>query len=733
MKSSARWLNSYLAHGDQPALSAAQIEHALTFAGLPIESTEAVKFGAHDDVLLDVEVTSNRGDCLCHYGLARELAAATGRILHAPCEAVGRASAPGSMHAASTSAPFTLRNDIPAQCPRFTARAVTGVKVGPSPAWLRDALLAIGQRSINNIVDATNFVLHELGNPCHAFDLERIAKGPSGLHDLTVRAAAQGEKVALLDGTTRDLRPGDMIIADATGPISLAGIMGGGPTAVSDTTSSVLLEVATWSPAQVRATARRLNIRTDASHRFERVVDARTIDAALDRLTAIVLVVAGGGGGHVQGPVVAAGAPVPALTQINLSIDRCRRKIGLALADQEITNSLHAQGFKAMPAPGGLLVSVPAHRPDVRIEEDLVEEVARTVGYARVPMLDTLPVRLAESQRSERAGAAAHRLLTGAGFFEAVTFSFTTARHASPFVPPGLHTCAVSDDRRGSDNILRPSVLTGLLSCRRANQDAKVDVPGGVRLYEIASVFAEERPEPSPSAPKGAQPATIEHRHLALLADLPERDPATGATLKSLERRQLGLRLMRGVIDALVDELAGPGRIAVAPLNPPPFKALLPEATAGVTLAPPGGAQKRLGYFGLHDDATLRQWELHTPVVVAELNYALLIDGYPPRRTAHALPAFPATQRDLSLIVTERTPWAAIAGVVGASRPQWLEDLAFIGVYRGQPIDAGKKSVTLRMTFRDHARTLRDDEVNAEVDRLVGAMTRDVGAVLRTV
>lgn len=724
MKSSARWLNSYLAHGDQSALSPAQIEHALTFAGLPIETTEAVKFGAHDDALLDVEVTSNRGDCLCHYGLARELAAATGRGLRAPGDAW-----PGARVdvAGGGGAPFTLRNDIPERCPRFTARAITGVKVGPSPAWLRDALLAIGQRSINNIVDATNFVLHELGNPCHAFDLGRIPKGPAGMHDLAVRAASIGEKVALLDGSTRDLKPGDMIIADASGPISLAGIMGGGPTAVSDATTSVLLEVATWSPAQVRSTARRLGIRTDASFRFERVVDARTIDAALERLTAIVLMVAGGAP---AGPVVAAGAPVPALTQVNLGIDRCRRKIGLALAEHEITGALHAQGFKTQSAPGGCLVTVPAHRPDVRIEEDLFEEVARTIGYARVPMLDTLPIRLGESQRSERAGAAVHRLLTGAGFFEAVTFSFTTAKHSAPFVPPGLHTSSVSDDRRGSDNVLRPSVLTGLLSCRRANQDAKVDVPGGVRLYEVASVFAEERPDP---AQKGVQPATIEHRNLALLADLPERDPASGATLKAAERRQLGLRLMRAVIDALTDECAGAGRISVAPLSPPPFKALVPEATAGVTLLLPSGAHKRLGYFGLLDDATLRQWDLQTPVVVAELNYGTLIEGYPPRRTAHALPAFPATQRDLSLIVTERTPWGAIAGVVGASQPKWLEDLAFVGVYRGQPIDAGKKSVTLRMTFRDHTRTLRDDEVNAEVDRLVSAMGRDVGAVLRTV
>lgn len=714
MNASTHWLNQLLDHGAQPALTPPQIEHALTFAGFPLESTTPSTFGVLPDHRLDVEVTSNRGDCLSHIGLAREIAAATGRALRAPAltDLASRASG------APVESLVSLASEAGENCPHFMVAVIKGVKIGPSPAWLREALEAIGQRSISNVVDATNYVLHEMGNPSHAFDLGRIAKDAGGRHAVIVRMARAGEKLTLLDGTTRDLKPTDVVVADPSGPISLAGVMGGQSTAVGTGTTDVLLEMATWVPAVVRGTARRLNIRSDASHRYERVVSARTLRQALERLVEVVLSVAGG---TLAPGVLSAGLPVPAPVQVPLSHDRCRRKIGLALDAPEIDGALKKVGCLVQPAPGGAMVTVPAHRPDIAIEVDLIEEVARVVGYERLPVSEALSVVIQEPQRSERAIRAVHRVLGASGFFEGVTFAFTTAKKAAPFLPAGLDTVSVSDDRRGLDNVLRPSVLSGLLDCRRVNQDAKVEAPGGLRLYELAGVFAQERPA---GAPVGA---SIERMNLTLLADAPERDPLSGASLKAFDRKQLALRLMRGVVDALADELAGPGQLRVEPLSTPPTKGYDPAGCAGLTLG-----ERRLGVMGLLADAVQKQWELHSPVVAAEIDAGVLCAGFPPRRLARALPAFPATQRDLSLIVAERTQWGVLEGIVTQTGLKWMEALQFVGVYRGQPIEPGKKSVTFRMTFRDDTRTLRDEEVNAEVDRLVSRMQAQAGAVVRT-
>ncbi|MBY0309369.1 MAG: hypothetical protein K2Q09_11555, partial [Phycisphaerales bacterium] len=296
MKASLAWINQYLSPGD---LTAAQAEQILTFAGFPIDSTEPLPGG---DARLEVELTSNRGDCLSHAGLAREIAACTQ-------DRAFRPPTPPALNAAPAAGldGFTLTNGVSnAGCPRFTLRLIKGVKVGPSPAWLRERLEAIGQRSINNAVDATNFVLHELGQPSHVFDAATLA-GKA----IDVRPAAKGEKLALLDGTTITLGGGELVICDESGPISLAGVMGGHPTSVTDKTTDVLLEVATWEPVAVRTASRRHAKRTDSSHRYERWVDARTLDTAAARLVQLILQVAGG---TLAPGVLDQGAPAAPLT-----------------------------------------------------------------------------------------------------------------------------------------------------------------------------------------------------------------------------------------------------------------------------------------------------------------------------------------------------------------------------------------------------------------------------------
>lgn len=719
MKISLAWVNSMLEPGD---VSAAEAERLLTFVGFPIESAEEVESGGVKDVRLDVEVTSNRGDCLSHAGVAREIAAASGRRLRVP-EAVLPTGAGAGIAGA-----VRLENRVAGAmgvggCPLFTLRLIRGVKVGPSPAWLARRLEAVGQRSINNVVDATNYVLFELGSPSHVFDLAKIRGG-----SVVVRGAEKGERLSLLDGKTVELRAGELVVADGSGASSLAGIMGGAESSVSGATTDVLLEVATWSPGPVRACARRLNLRTDASHRFERRVDARTVEAASRRVAQLIIETAGG---TLAEGVLSAGAALPAAAEIGFRPARCRVVLGADFDDARMRTALAAQGVEVSPTgatvrgqPAWRCVA-PGWRPDLLREEDLIEEVARTIGLDQIPVQEKVAVRATGPQGSELAVREMSRVLTGLGFYETVTFSFVRAKEAKPFTPPGVATLSVSDDRRGDEGTLRPSVVQSLIACRRANQHAKSAAAGSVRLFEIASVYGESAPGQH-----------VETRNLGLLIDLPTGEAGGGGAGGggAFERRQRGLRLVRGVIEEIVTALRGAeaaARLVFEPGNAGgakglPWAAL--DASAGARVSLDGAP---LGLMGLLTPAALSAAELEHAVGVAELGLTALVEGYPPRALVAALPAFPAVERDLSLVVDEAVTWGRVEGAIKGGRPRWMEALGFVYTYRGKPLEAGKKSVTLRMTFREGTRTLRDEEVNAEVQGLIERLGREVGAVVR--
>ncbi|MBL8764957.1 MAG: phenylalanine--tRNA ligase subunit beta [Phycisphaerae bacterium] len=715
MHISLRWLCEYL----EPAqLSADRAESVLTHAGFPIESRTPLPDG---DTMLDVEVTSNRGDCLSHVGLAREIAAKT--ELHLKEPSIPATIGGGGVSAPDVSGAVSLDNRVPAQCPIFTARVLTGVKVGPSPDWLVRALASVGQRSINNIVDVTNYLTFELGQPAHVFDLAAIPRGADGRRAIVVRAAEKGERLALLDGRQVDLRPGEVVVCDTDRSVSLAGIMGGLDTAVSDRTTDILLEAATWDPSSVRATARRLQVRTDASHRFERVVDPRTVEPASRRAADLILRVSPGA--RALSGVLTAGLPLVEATTLRLRPARCRDLLGVALSAEDMARALTDQGFgvttdsssyhvqgRLIKDEPALLCRVPFHRPDVRREIDLVEEVARTVGLDRIEIKPRLSVTVPAPQATERAARELGGILTGLGFFETVTFSFVSPKHAAPFLVPGTKRLDVQDQRRAAEPTLRPSILPGLLVCRKANQDGRVSTPGGVRLYELASVFSE------PAASGAAQ----ETRRLALLADAQEQ----GGSDLGYERAQSGLRLVRGAIESLVAALRGRGvPLGIEPAAAP-CAAFDPATTARVTL---WGAL--LGHLGLLSKSVQALYDLDAPVVVAEVDLPPLLASYPPPTRVEPLPQFPAIERDLSIIVPEVTTWAAILARIDAAALAMLERVAFVGVYRGKQIGAGRKSVTFRLTFRDPSATLRDEHATQQVEALVARLAGELGATLR--
>lgn len=704
MLTSLAWLNRLI---DRP-ITADEAEHALTFAGFPIESRKEAPGG---DTILDVEVTSNRGDVLCHLGVAREVCAATGRALRPP------AVADPSTLEGSGPCPVEIVNEDHAACPLFTATVVRGVKVGPSPDWLRNSLDAIGQRSINNVVDASNYVLHEIGQPSHAFDLARL----SGKR-LSVRSAADGEHVQLLDGGRRPLKKGDWVIADHEGAASLAGIMGGATSAVTDATTDLLIEVATWRPVMIRLTARRLMLRTDASHRYERWVPPATIEQARRRLVSLILELSGG---RVDGGAARVGAPVESPRPITARAHRIRAVLGIAGAgdaafdDAALERALKAQGIAitSRPSPVGAVFDAtpPAHRPDIRIEEDIIEEAARTIGYGHIPVLDRMGVRVEAPQAAEVAERRLADTLTGLGFFETLTFSFTSPKLAAHWLVDGVEAVSLPDERRGSEPTLRPSLLTGLLTCRHANQNARVRQDGGVRLFEIAAVY-------------GQSPGTrqsIERRHVALVLDV----PATGG--KEHERKQAAVRLARGAVEAMVTALGGPGAAVQLGVQPsrPPQAGWDPDACAAVSIR-----GTPVGVLGLISRDTQRAHDLASPVAAAEINLDALLALYPPAATARELPRFPPVEKDITVVVDEHVAWSAVAGVIDAARPSLpaLESSAFVGVFR-DPSRAGSKNVTFRLTFRDPARTLTNEEVDAAVERFKHDAIPQVGRPLEAV
>lgn len=692
---SVAWLNRFL---DPAGLSPDEAVRALERAGFPVENRE----DRPNDTMLDVEITSNRGDCMSHLGLAREVAAATGRRTILPELPSGPgAPAPGARQPSRPSSAgaildaIRIDNQEQAACPRFTARVIRGVRVGPSPEWLVQALESVNQRSVNNIVDASNYVLFELGQPTHTFDLNRL-RGAR----LVIRFARTKERLVALDSRAHELQDDELVVADAERAVSIAGVIGGLDSSVTPGTTDVLLEAAAWNPAIIRRAGRRLRIATDASKRFERLVDPRTIDLPAARCAELILKLAGG---ELLDGVAESMSQAPPRTVVELRTRRCDAILGIVIPPAEIVSHLESLEISAEAAPGGerIRAVVPPHRPDLSREIDLIEEVARVHGFDHVPILDHIEVEVKPPQREERALRELTGALVGMGFFETVTFSFIRPDEAAQFLPPGLRALQVDEERRRGEPTLRPSVIPSLLRCRKVNHDGGVELDNGVRLFETAAVYAEtERGD------------TIENRNLALLLDAPDE--------------QRAWRELKGVIESCVVSLGGRGhRVSCTP-TPPVFPACRDDASMRVQLG-----DDALGYMALISDETMQRSGLKMCVAFAELNLSALLNLYPPRATIEALPAFPAIDRDLSVVVQEAVTWKELECAVISAAPERLEAVRFVGVYRGKHIGAGMKSVTFRLRFRHSDRTLRHEEVDPQVENIVLTLATTQNATLR--
>lgn len=650
------------------------------------------------DVVYDLEVTPNRPDLNSVIGIAREIAALTGNPLQVPA-----ASVPATAVSGQTDALVAVRIEAPDLCPRYTARVVRGVKVGPSPDWLRQTLEKVGLRSLNNVVDVTNYVMLETGQPLHAFDYHLIAKGASGQPTIVIRRAGAEEKFTTLDGKEHTLATENLLIADEQKGIALAGVMGGQNTEISPATVDVLIESAYFTPTNIRRTGKALGLRTDASYRFERGADVGICDYASRRCAQLILETAGG---TLASGVVDA-YPVPAKAkEITLRHGQTTALLGIEIPVEIQVKMLASLGLTLSASaaqPAVSTWSVPSWRVDLKREADLIEEIARLYGVDKIP---STPPRGAVGSHPFDAVydqfAEVRRILTGLGLNEAqgqTLINDAGARLASPDLV--LLANPLSSDM----NALRPSLLPGLLDTLRHNLTRQ---QGDVQLFEIGRVFTNQ----------GGQ---VKEGWRVAFALTGARRP--GFWSGTERDAKCDLYDLKGLLEEFIELL---GLRGVTFTKRPESTPLFLESAALAL-----GGKLPLGQIGQLLPTLAKRHDLRDAVLLAELDLDQLLARRNAAKGFKPLPQFPAVRRDVAMIVPEVTTHEAVLQVVRQTKPANLEAVELFDVFRGKHVPEGHKSLAYAFTYRAADRTLKDDEVNAAQVKLVDSFKSQLQATLR--
>ncbi len=645
----------------------------LTMAGLNHEGSESVD----GDIAIELEVTSNRPDCLGHLGIAREAAVVSGGRFRPPDVTLTESGPPVEQLT-------SVDVRCPELCPRYLARVIRGVRIGPSPDWLRRRLATCGISSINNVVDITNYVMLEASQPLHAFDYDKLHE-----RRIVVRRAKKGERLVAINGRTYELDADMCVIADAYRPVAIAGIMGGLETEISDSTTNVLIESAQFDPVNVRRTSRRLGLSSPSSFRFERGVDPAGVDWASRRCCQLILELAGG--------ELAQGATglypeLPARPPIVLRLDQLRRILGIDVPRDRVVEILAALGLQPTKDDGGRITVVPpSWRPDLTREIDLVEEVGRIYGYDRVPEDEPIPAVCPSEKPREIALRRIRAALVAQGLHEAYTLSFVDEAQLELLRPwTQAEPLRVQHSSRRQENCLRQSLLPSLLAARRLNEARGNEE---IELFEIARVYLPRNGE-LPDEPL----------HVGIVAD------------PDLER-------VKGYADAVLEELGLLDRVSVAATR----MAGLADGLAGeLTLE-----GQRVGVIGTVSPAVVKFFDLRRPCCVVELALEPLLKAARLVPTFQPFSPYPAITRDFSFIVAEEITWAQIAETVRGAAKAHLESIQFKEIYRGKPVPRGKKSVHFRVVFRSAQRTLTSEEIDAVQEAIIRAVCERLGAELR--
>ncbi|HOX39780.1 MAG TPA: phenylalanine--tRNA ligase subunit beta [Candidatus Brocadiia bacterium] len=684
MKVSYLWLKDCVDFN----LSPEELADGLSRVGLVCESIER----RGDDCRLEIEVTSNRPDCLCHLGVAREIAAMTGGRVKTPPTAFPE----NGPDATGLTSVAIKAQDL---CPRYTARVIRNVRIEPSPEWLRTRLETVGLRAVNNVVDATNYVMFECGQPLHAFDFDKLTG-----KRIVVRRGREAEELVSIDRTTCKLTGEMLVIADAVRPVAIAGVMGGLDTEVGPETRNVLIESAFFDPANNRRTSRKLSLPSEATCRFERRVDPGTVEWASRRAVALILQMLPDA--EAAKGVVDVNFMDATPLKVSMRPSRLNRLLGTEVPRSEAIRILKALDLELVSDDGeSLQFLVPTFRPDLAREVDLIEEIARIHGYDRIPTETGAVVSFAARERSREVCDAIGSVMSGMGLSEVMTPSLV---QKTPLQELNLwnagESAALVNPISSEKTHMRRALIPNMLEAKRYNQNRGI---AQVFFYELSKVY------------------------LTGLGGDPKRTARPAESDRPLEKMALGILTdeanpvghIKGILDALLGRLLIGQPIVCSATSLPCF-----EEGTGIETSLGG---RRFGVMGEASIAWLDQMDIRSKPAVGEFDADMLIELARFEFAYERPPAFPAMKRDLAIVLDESVQWAALENCVRRHGTDLIEDIAFIDLFRGKQVPEGKKSIALSVNYRSPDRTLTREEVDAIQASVIAAIEKELGGKLR--
>lgn len=655
----------------------------LTNLGLAVDEIHEIE----GDTVFELDVTTNRPDCMNHLGVARELAAFFQLQLREP----NWEAPPGP----SQSLPARVTIETPELCPRYAARVIQGVQIGPSPEWLEKRLRSLGQRPVNNVVDATNLVLFEMGHPLHAFDYD-LLEG----RRIVVRLPRAGEKqLTSLDDELRELEDDTLLICDAQRPVALAGVIGGEESEVTDATCNLLLESAYFNPACIRRTRTRLGLSTEASYRFERGADPEAPVRALNRCCNLILDLAGGA---CSGPVIDENPLPHQRPRIELDSERIQQVIGRPLDPRFVKKTLELLSYEVREEKSSWSVSVPGFRVDTGLPDDLVEDLLRHHGYEAVPSTYPPPFSRGKLLASQADTDACLQILLGTGFSEAVNLAFCNPESQALFTLKEADLVTLTNPMSEDMTHLRGTLAAGLLSSvhRNFNFGSR-----DVRLFELGEIF---------------QPGSPPHEDLRLGV------VATGSwRVDSWQNSSQPLNFfhLKGLLETIFEVL----EVQIS-FRAQPQGFLHPGISAQIL----GTDGKELGWAGRLNPSLEQEEKLHQPIFLAEVSLGDFLERGWQEPQFRELDRFPSSQRDLSFLVDKGVEYGTMESAIKALNIPELQDIRPIDFYHGPKLPAGKKSLTIRLNFANPERTLRQEEIAAHANAVIAQLSAKVGAELRS-
>ena len=684
MRVSFDWLKDFI----EGEIDITKAQNFLTMAGLEITSTTDIE----GDHVMEIEVTPNRPDCLSILGIARELSAASGISIKLPDSVKKNFMKKGNSHG-------SIKIEVADRhaCSRYVGCIMKNVKVGPSPKWLTQRLNAMGARSVNNIVDITNYALFELGQPLHAFDLDRL-EGKR----IIVRRAKKGESIVTIDGITRSLDPNILVIADVLRPVAIAGIMGGKDTEITADTKNILLESACFDPVVIRKAARQLGLASESSYRFERGVDHGAIFASSVRAQGLIKEIAGG---KVAGKMSDVGIGIEKEKEISLSLNEVARILGIGISPGKIKDIFKKLNLNPVKKKDKIFVTAPSYRQDLNKGIDLIEEIARLYGYdkvpSRLPFFTPQKTYQLEKKTLSLENEIRH-ILCGIGLNEIMTYSLTSRDSIERLGLPMENLISLKNPMSSQQEIMRPSLLSEMLGVLNWNLNRENTL---LQLFELNKVYIMN---------KTGQADEVMHLSIGICGNKP-------GNWKE-KSRDLDFFDLKGIIEILIEHL-GVRDYRIEKIDSPSLKENMASAI--------NAHGKACGVFGEVKEEVARKFDIKRKVYIAEISLDDLLICVNLKKIFSASPKYPSIKRDIAILLDDTINASNIYDVIKEEARGMVRSVDVFDLYKGQQIEAGKKSLAYTIEYRSDERTLNDKEVNGLHKKVQDALMKRLGAQIR--